>query len=209
MGMLARFLEGAPPPTRFWLTRAGPVENPGGVLYSHPGLPLSNAGTIAIRDLARRLDGKAVAHVYAADSQAESEAARILAELLDARHTLAPELRERSWGSWEGMSFTEVRDRYPAAVESWKSDEAGFSPPGGESLLDVRSRSLPFLEQIRKRHTAATVVIVGNCAVNRVALAMALPFLTPAEGLRLEQDYASWTELRFYGADGVLVRLNT
>ena len=49
---------------------------------------------------------------------------------------------------------------------------------------------------------------MGNCTVNRVALRLALPFLPLAEGLRLEQDYAAWTELRFYGADGVLARLN-
>lgn len=207
MGMLARFLDGAPPPTRLWLTRAGPVENPRGVLYSHPGRPLTPAGRDALAALAARLEA-AVAHVYAPDSLAEAEAARLLAERLGAPYALEPALRERAWGDWEGLDFATVRRRWPAEVERWKRDEAGFAPPGGESLADVERRARPLLERLLERHPGGDVVLVGNCMVNRVALRLALPFLPLAEGLRLEQDYAAWTELRFYGADGVLARLN-
>lgn len=209
MGLLARFLDGAPAPTRLWMTRAGPVENPGGVLYGHPGLPLAPEGLAALEALADRIAEDAVAHVYASDGRAEAEAARLLAELLGAPYTLDPALRERSWGAWEGLPFEEVRARWPDAVERWKRDEAGFAPPGGESLADVSRRARPRLREMLERHAGAAVVLVGNCTVNRVALALALPFLPLAEGLRLEQDYARWTELRFYGADGALARLNT
>ncbi len=52
VGLLATFLEGAPAPARLFLTRAGPVENAGGVLYSHPGLPLAAAGREKLARLA-------------------------------------------------------------------------------------------------------------------------------------------------------------
>ncbi|ADR36032.1 Phosphoglycerate mutase [Oceanithermus profundus DSM 14977] len=208
MGMLARFLDGAPPPTRLWLTRAGPVENPHGVLYSHPGLPLALEGLRAFEALAERLAEHAPAHVYAPDSRAEAEAARLLAERLGAPYTLEPALRERAWGTWEGLDFATVRRRWPELVERWKRDEAGFAPPGGESLEDVRRRARPLLEELRDRHPGEAVLIVGNCTVNRIALQLALPFLPLAQGLRFEQNYAELTELRFYGADGVLARLN-
>ncbi|WP_456446003.1 histidine phosphatase family protein [Oceanithermus sp.] len=206
MGMLARFLDGTPPPTRLWLTRAGPVENPQGVLYSHPGRPLAPAGRAALAALAARLE--AVVHVYAPDSRAEAEAAQLLAERLGAPCTLEPALRERAWGAWEGLDFATVRRRWPEHVERWKRDEAGFAPPGGESLEDVRRRARPVLEELRQRHDGEAVVLVGNCTVNRVALQLVLPFLPLEQGLRFEQNYAELTELRFYGPDGVLARLN-
>jgi len=209
VGLLARFLDGAPAPTRLWLTRAGPVENPCGVLYGHPGLPLAPEGRAALEALAGRIGEDAIAHVYASDGRAEAEAARLLAGLLGAPHTFEPALRERSWGEWEGLSFEDVRRCWPQEVERWKRDEAGFAPPGGESLTDVNRRVRPRLREMLERHAGAAVVLVGNCTVNRVALALALPFLPLEEGLRLEQDYARWTELRFYGADGALARLNT
>ncbi len=131
MGLLSHFLKGPHPKTTLLLTRAGPVKNPEHVLYSHPGLPLSEQGKQALRSLAGLARRYPVASVYAADSLAEAEAAELLAEALGVPFTLLPELRERTWGEWEGLSFAEVREHYPEAVAAWLQDEAGFAPPGG------------------------------------------------------------------------------
>ena len=203
MGLLGRFLEGAPAPTRMLLTRAGPVENPG-VLYSHPGLPLSEEGRRAVLALLPALREAGVRAVYAADSLAEAEAGRTLAEALNLPFETYPALRERSWGAWEGLPFEEVRRRWPKEVAAWARDEAGFAPPGGESVRAVFARSQPVLRELLSRHRGEAFLVVGTCTVNRAALALALPFLLPEEGLRIEQDYAKLTELRFYGEDGVL-----
>ena len=205
--MLGRFLAGAPPPTRLLLTRAGPVENPG-VLYSHPGFPLSGEGRQAVLALVPALREAGVRAVYAADSRAEAEAGALLAEGLGVPFEARPALRERSWGAWEGLSFEEVRRRWPEEVRRWTQDEAGFAPPGGESVRAVFARSQPVLRALLTRHRGEAFLVVGNCTVNRAALALALPFLPPEEGLRLEQDYARLSELRFYGEDGVVGYLN-
>jgi len=205
--MLGRFLAGAPPPTRLLLTRAGPVENPG-VLYSHPGFSLSGEGRQAVLALIPALREAGVRAVYAADSRAEAEAGALLAEGLGVPFEALPALRERSWGAWEGLSFEEVRRRWPEEVRRWTQDEAGFAPPGGESVRAVFARSQPVLRALLTRHRGEAFLVVGNCTVNRAALALALPFLPPEEGLRLEQDYARLSELRFYGEDGVVGYLN-
>ncbi len=206
--MLARFLNNPPAPTRLYLTRAGPVENPAGVLYSHPGLPLSDEGRTRLATLGEALRPNRPELVVASDSLAEAEAARLLAGIFETSYQLRSELRERSWGEWEGLRFSQVRRTWPREVESWLDDEAGFAPPGGESLYQVEERSLPVIRDLLDSYRGSALLLVGNCTVNRVALKMALPFLPVAEGLRLEQNYAEVTELRFYGADGVLVRLN-
>jgi len=208
MGLLGRFLKGAPPPTRLFLTRAGPVENPLGVLYSHPGLPLAAAGRTAFLALAERLSAAGLEAVYAPDSRAEAEAARLVADALDVPLTLVPELRERSWGAWEGLPFAEVQRHWPREVEAWATDEAGFAPPGGESVRAVWARSQPVLKALIERHRAGAFLVVGNCTVNRAALALALPFLPPEEGLRVEQNEGELSLLRFYGEDGTVVYLN-
>ena len=208
VGMLARFLKGAPKPTRLLLTRAGPVENSGGVLYSHPGLPLAAAGREKMLALGKALAEERLALIVSSDSRAEADAARLLAELLGVGYELQKELRERSWGDWEGLTFAEIRQNWPREVASWREDEAGFTPPNGENLHDVERRSAPAIRRLLTEHAGSTLLLVGNCTVNRVALRLALPFLPPSEGLRLEQNYAELTELRFYGEDGVLVRLN-
>ena len=206
--MLARFLDGVSMPTRLLLTRAGPVENAAGVLYSHPGLPLAAVGQRKLRALAEALTKDEPTLVISADSRAEAAAASLLAGVLKIPYELRKELRERSWGEWEGLTFAKVHQNWPREVSAWQRDEAGFAPPGGESLLDVERRSAPLIRRLLREHAGKTLLLVGNCTVNRVALRLALPFLPLAEGLRIEQNYAEITELRFYGEDGVLVRLN-
>jgi len=208
VGMLARFLNGVSKPTRLLLTRAGPVENSAGVLYSHPGLPLATAGVQKLRGLGMVLAKDRPVLIISADSHAEASAARMLARLLNTPFELSQALRERAWGEWEGLPFEQVRRLWPRQVAAWQEDEAGFAPPQGESLYEVEKRSLPAIRRFLNEYNGKTLLLVGNCTVNRVALRMALPFMPLAEGLRLEQNYAELSELRFYGEEGILVRLN-
>jgi probable phosphoglycerate mutase len=186
MGLLGHFLKGPHPKTTLLLTRAGPVENPHHLLYSHPGLPLSREGKEALLALLPLLKAHPVAHVYSADSLAEREAARLLAEALGVGYTPLPELRERSWGAWEGRSF---------------------APPGGESLRAAWERGKRAVRGLLEKHRGQAILVIGNCTVNRAALSLALP-LPPEEGLRLEQDYARLSVVDFYGEEGVVKALN-
>ncbi len=207
MGLLAHFLQGPHPKTTLLLTRAGPVENPHHLLYSHPGLPLAEEGRKALLALLPLLAPYPLAHLYAADSLAEKEAAALLSQALGLPHTLLPGLRERAWGAWEGLSFAEVEARFPEEVQSWLRDEAGFAPPGGESLLAAWERGKKAVKGLLERHRGQAVLLIGNCTLNRAALSLALP-LPPEEGLRVEQDYARLTVVDFYGEEGVVKALN-
>ncbi|GAB5602906.1 histidine phosphatase family protein [Thermus sp. FJN-A] len=207
MGLLAHFLKGPHPKTTLLLTRAGPVENPHHVLYSHPGLPLAEEGRRALLSLLPLLRRYPLVHVYAADSLAEAEGAALLAGALSVPFTLLPELRERSWGAWEGKAFAEVEARFPEVVAAWLEDEAGFAPPGGESVREAWARGREAVKALLQRHRGQALLMVGNCTVNRAALSLALP-LPPEEGLRLEQDYARLSVVDFYGEEGVVKALN-
>lgn len=56
-------------------------------------------------------------------------------------------LRERGLGHWQGLSKEQVRRTWPEAFDGEQLD-AAFTPPGGESLQDLRSRIESFLGDV-------------------------------------------------------------
>src|SRR5918992_482372 len=49
--------------------------------------------------------------------------------------------RETDFGEWEGLTFAEVRKRWPAELNAWLADPS-VAPPGGESFTDTARRVL-------------------------------------------------------------------
>ncbi len=57
----------------------------------------------------------------------------------------AEELREVSFGAWEGMTTLEVKEQFYDQRRMRKSDRWHFRPPGGQSLDDAESGIVAFL----------------------------------------------------------------
>jgi broad specificity phosphatase PhoE len=60
---------------------------------------------------------------------------------------LDPRLRETHLGEWQGRSVTEVEAEWPGAIAEWRSDPA-WTPPGGESRVDVVARARPVVDEL-------------------------------------------------------------
>ena len=101
-----------------------------------------------------------------------------------------PLLRERRFGIWDGLYFQEIEQKYPEAYLSWKQDQAGYSPEGGETMYDVLERVNMVLESIIKDHKNQTVIVVSHVGPIRLCIADALGM--PLSAYRqLTIDYAS------------------
>lgn len=128
--------------------------------------------------------------VYTSDlSRAEKSA-----EVVAGPHGIVPvnvtELRERSFGIWEGMSFSEIKEQYPGEFDAWAGNPLQHSPIGGESTIDVRDRVLPAVSRILEEHKGDEIAIVAHGGVNRIILCHFLG--VPLENIfRIEQDYAA------------------
>ena len=47
--------------------------------------------------------------------------------------------RETDFGAWEGLTFAEVRERWPDEMANWMADPQ-VAPPGGESFTPTSAR---------------------------------------------------------------------
>lgn len=167
----------------------------------HLDVPLSEEGESQIRSVATRISeelarggdvqpapGETLDAVYCSDLSRAVRSAEIIAEQFRLSPIQVAELRERSFGLWEGMSFDEIQAAYPEEFGAWVRDPFSFSPLGGESTDSVRERVMPAVERIAGRHEGGRVAVVSHGGVTRVILCELL--CIPLRNIfRLEQNF--------------------
>jgi broad specificity phosphatase PhoE len=153
------------------------------------------------------LNSETLAAVYCSGLIRSERSAEIVAEPFGLRPVVVAELRERSFGIWEGMTFTEIRERYPEEFEAWAGNPVKYSPPGGESTIEVKERVIRALDSILGDHDGESLAIVAHGGVNRVILCHILG--VPLENIfRIEQGYASVSIVEFWDKYPVVKLMN-
>jgi probable phosphoglycerate mutase len=107
-------------------------------------------------------------------------------------------LREVDVGLWQGLTWEEAKERYPADHARRELDPVGHPFPGGESFRDLRNRVAPrFMDLIDEESLAgsARVLVVAHKGVNRVLLTHILG-LPLGQIFSIEQDYCAVSALR-------------
>lgn len=126
----------------------------------HADRPLNETGREQARELAHELAGREIAAIYSSDLMRAHETARILAGGLGLDVTAVPDLRERRFGSWEGLRDEDVEHRFPGA----------HGPPDGETREEMTTRVLDSLRRICATHPDDTVLVVSHGGPIRAAL---------------------------------------
>jgi len=133
------------------------------------------------------------------------------AEIIAAPHGLNTvtihELRERSFGIWEGMTFSEIKEKYPEEFGLWAGNPLKYGPPEGESTLEVKGRVIGALQRILSKHRGDKVAVMAHGGVNRIIICHVLAI--PLEHLfRVEQDHAAINVIEFWDKYPVVKLIN-
>ncbi|MBI5664499.1 MAG: alpha-ribazole phosphatase [Nitrospirae bacterium] len=193
--------------TRVYLIRHGETEGAESRRYKgHIDVPLSENGIEQIKRVAEYImrDGDVGARravplqngnggvdaVYSSDLSRAIKSAEIIAGPHGLKPVIVEALKERSFGVWEGMSFDEIKEKWPDAFNAWAANPLKFSPMDGESTIEVRDRVIKAFEEIINKHNGQTIAIVSHGGVIRVLLSELLGM--PLENIfRIAQDYAA------------------
>jgi broad specificity phosphatase PhoE len=96
-------------------------------------IPLDETGEAQAERAARLLAALRPDLIVSSDLSRAAGTAAALSRLTGLEVTLDKDLRERSGGSWEGLTDTEIRTSYPVEHASW-------TPPDGEPSAVVAER---------------------------------------------------------------------
>ncbi len=168
---------------------------------------LNQTGRIQARALANALKHELPFTLYTSPVPRAAETAQVIAGAL----TLAPEtledLKEADPGELEGLTGTQMRERFPEFAERWAADSGTAQMPSGESLAQVQERAWRSMCLILERHEDEVVVAVTHNFVVQTIICRVLqiPLHTSR---RFRQDLGSITRLELAKERSVLVSLN-
>jgi probable phosphoglycerate mutase len=172
----------------------------GGLAGSNPGL--TDEGRAQVREVADWLApiGEAVDVVVTSPVRRTRESAEIVAERLEATLVEEPGFAEMEFGSWDGMTFAEVRDRRPAEIDAWLG-HLDVAPGGGETFREVEKRVEDALSRVLETYAGKTVVVVSHVTPIKILVAHAVD--APLSALfRMELSTASVSVVSFFGEPG-------
>ena len=180
------------PVTRLCLVRHGETEwNTQRRIQGQIDIGLNENGLRQAEAAGRWLRTAGITAIYSSDlSRAWTTAERIGAAL-GLKPQPAPELRERRYGIFEGLTFAELKTRHPASFAAYEARDPDYDFETGESLRTMFERVTRKLTTLALAHPGESIVVVLHGGVldivNRFVrgnpLEMPRDFLIPNAGI--------------------------
>jgi broad specificity phosphatase PhoE len=115
-------------------------------------VPLNDLGRKQAEFLAQTLRAESLSAVWSSDLARASETAVAIARLQGLQVRQDARLREIDQGRWEGLTVPQIRERDAVLHDLWESSPLEVTLPGGESIDQVRRRTLAAVcDAIRER----------------------------------------------------------
>ncbi|WP_308116877.1 histidine phosphatase family protein [Pseudonocardia sp. WMMC193] len=133
------------------------------------------------------------------------QTAEAVSKAIDVPVEVRAGLIETDFGSWEGLTFLEARERDPELFGRWLGS-ADVAPPGGESFETAGARVDAALTEIVAEFGGRTVLLVSHVTPIKLILQTALGV---GESIlyRLHLDLASLSVADFFADGNATVRL--
>ncbi|MFJ9769185.1 bifunctional RNase H/acid phosphatase [Streptomyces erythrochromogenes] len=134
------------------------------------------------------------------------ETARAVADRLGLDVAVEQGLREVDFGAWEGLTFAEVRERFPEDLQAWLDSPKAAPTGGGESFAAATRRISATRDRLLAEHAGRTVLLVTHVTPVKILVRLALG--APPESLfRMELSAASLSAVAYYADGNASVRL--
>jgi 2,3-bisphosphoglycerate-dependent phosphoglycerate mutase len=172
-------------PARLCIVRHGETAwNAEGRVQGQLDIPLSSNGLAQARCVATALPEGRFSALYSSDLERVLQTARPAAAKLRLEIRIEPRLRERHYGVFQGLTYSEARTKLPSDYARFKSKDPEFDFRTGESLRAFFSRATQCIDEIARRHENEEVLIFTHGGV----LEMVYRFATGC-GLSTPRDF--------------------
>lgn len=190
------------------MARHGETELNSAIRYwGRSDIKLSALGLSQAERLRDRLAMEKLDAVYSSDLIRAQLTAGIIASGHHLKVINCPELSEVNFGALEGLTFEEIKERYPEVAKQWIERSPELEYPGGESRDAFSQRVASFLGRLEGHREKANILIVAHSGVIRTLVCYLLKL--PIElRWQMRVDLASISIVETYRNGAILTLLN-
>lgn len=140
-------------------------------LQGHLDIPLNAEGTRQAKALALALETEKLDAIISSDLQRAVQTAGEIARLQGISTRIDTGLRERCFGGFEGMLYSELPLRYPEAYAVWRSRDPDSNFPAsdtdntGESIRQFHERCITTIAHYARQFTGKKIALVAHGGV--------------------------------------------
>ncbi len=171
-------------PTRICFIRHGETDwNVLKRIQGQTDIPLNDTGQKQALAMAFNAGHHNFSAIYSSDLQRAHQTAQMLAERLGLEVRDMPELRERNYGIFQGITATKGAERYPRAYANYKERDLEYDFETGESMLGFAERVDLAISNITKHHSGQMVAAFTHAGVLDIIYRRATgrPLYTPRD----------------------------
>jgi broad specificity phosphatase PhoE len=145
--------------------------------------------------------------IYVSPMKRTIATAKPLCEAIGMEMQLRDGLKEIRYGEWEGKSSEDVKNNYPDDYVHWLTEPAWNAPTGGETSVEIASRSSLVVAEVEATHQDGNVLIVSHKATIRIMLCGLLGIDLGRYRDRIDMPAASLSQVKFDRYGPMLQRL--
>lgn len=109
---------------------------------------LNERGRLQAEIVAEKLKDIKFDQIFVSDLQRARNTCNAIARYHENEPIVSERLREMNFGNWEGMKFSEIKEKDPELLQRWFDDYKLFKVPGGESTGEMYERVTGFYKEV-------------------------------------------------------------
>lgn len=163
----------------------------GATIYSEEGRfsdaenypPLSELGVEEIEALTKYFKARGVKNdvIYTSPSIRTVQSAMMIAKLFKQEYEVIDELKTRSCGKWNGLTYTQIMEKYPDGFTKILTEPDKTTIAEAESSVEFISRVKKVIDELVAKNIGNRIIIVTHPEVIQAAICAALEI--PADKL--------------------------
>jgi len=148
-------------PTRICLVRHGETEwNAERRIQGQIDIGLNATGLRQAAAAGRWLKTAGIVALYSSDLKRAWTTAQAIGEALALVPVAEPQMRERRYGVFEGLTYAEAQAKYPDGYAAFEGRNAAYDFENGESLRDMYERVTGRLKMLATAHPGKNIAVV-------------------------------------------------